>query len=79
MALNPDGEYERSSAFAWLMEDPDHRAIESPTNLDAVLNMIAAREAYPSYGFTVEQFSNTLHPAATERVVRQLGLHLYIF
>lgn len=67
------------SAFEWLMDDPDHRAIESPTQLDAVLNLYKARECYPNFLFTADQFSYTNLPAAIGRISRLLPLHLWIY
>lgn len=77
MALEPADENERTSAFAWLMEDPEHRAIESPTNLDAILNLYAARELYPDA--TADQFSWTRLPAAIGRLTRILPFHLWTY
>lgn len=68
---------ERASAFAWLMEDPDHRAIESPTHLDAVLNLYAARAKYPDAIIDVDHFPCC--GESTCRVTRALRLHLYTF
>ena len=70
---------ERDSAFAWLMEDPEHRSIESPTFTDAVLNLYAAREAYPDAVFTTDQFTSERQPAPPDRETLALGLHLFVF
>lgn len=79
MALDREQQNERTSAFEWLMQDPDHRAIESPTGLDAVLNLYAARDAFPNFVFNRYQFTWPRLPAEIGRISRVLGLHLYTF
>lgn len=79
MALEPDSENERTSAFEWLMADPEHRSIESPSRTDAVLNYYAARDRYPDHPFTMDQFTCTRLPAAMDRATRLLPLHLWFF
>lgn len=79
MALEAEQEFERTSAFEWLMADADHRAIESPTQVDAVLNLYAARNQFPNFTFSHEQFSWTRLPAAIGRASMVLPLHLWVF
>ncbi|HET6915011.1 MAG TPA: hypothetical protein VFH56_02865 [Acidimicrobiales bacterium] len=59
------------------MQDPDHRSIESPTRLDAILNLYAAREQYPDATLGMDQFTWTRLPAPPARETRLLGLHLW--
>ena len=76
----PDGwEIERASTFAWLMEDLPNRAIDSPSELDAVLNMIACRAQYPGVDIARTNFSSPHRRDNTVAFVRQLGFHLYTF
>jgi hypothetical protein len=74
----PQGwENERASALEWLMQDPQHRAIESPTHVDAILNRYAATETYPEASFTTDQFTWQRSPEACNRETRLLNLHLW--
>lgn len=75
--MDQEQQNERTSAFEWLMEDPEHRAIESPTGLDAVLNLYAARDQYPDATLTRDQFTWPRLPAEVGRDSRVLPLHLY--
>lgn len=79
LGLPPNGwENERASAFDWLMEDPDNRAIDSPTELDAVLNLMAARTQFPGSVFTMAQFCFPRQPSIG-RDQKLLPFHLYVF
>lgn len=76
MAQDPH-EAEQTAAFEWLMEDPNGRAIESPTRLDAVFNLYAARELFPDFPFTFGQFTWKRLPAAVGTDSRILPLHYW--
>lgn len=73
----PYVENERAAAFAWLMENPTGRAITAPSELDAVLNMYAAQQAYPGELFGRSQFitDRSTHPSETE--TRHVGYRGY--
>lgn len=49
-------ENERTAALEWLLEDPDHRCIISPTHVAALFLHYAANNQYPATHFVDEQF-----------------------
>lgn len=75
----PPDENERSSAFTWLHEDLGKRAIESPTELDAILNMYAYRVSHPEDTVDRAQFSSPTRHDPNHNLVRLLSFHLYMF
>lgn len=74
--MTDDIGWERLFAYTWLDEDPDHRTLDCPTQLDAILNRYACERIYPGVVFTALQFSFPGSPSVG-REVRVLGVRLW--